>query len=120
MSKDERDRHPASNRRGEDMSSLLSGDPEVHPLRPMWPAVQSGLRRENRPVWTLPFAIGSGALATAGLALGIWAGTLLTPVPGVVEEDLWIASGSTLTQDSVSLYDSTLEPAEEGSEVIDE
>jgi len=97
-----------------DLGALISDRDAPAPLRPMWPYVQRRLQVERRPGWS--FVFGSGALATAGFALGL----LLGQGADVqrTDEELWnslgasFAEGSSLTLDAVYQQ---LDETEDGS-----
>jgi hypothetical protein len=102
-----------------DLRDLLADSVAPSPLRPMWPYVQRRLRAD-RPVpsrrFTWSWAVGTGALATAGFAIGLLFGSAGTSLPNA-EESFWGDLGSSFAEGSPFALDSFYERVEpeEGS-----
>ena len=96
-----------------DLGALLHEPDASGPLRPMWPHVQSRLHAQRRPGWS--FAFGSGALATAGFALGLLLGQGPSG-PSNADAELWSSLGASFAEGSATL-DAVYEQldAEDGS-----
>jgi len=79
----------------------------------MWPYVQSRLQ-DRRAGWSVAF--GSGALATAGFALGLLLGQG-AEMQGGAQEELWSSIGSSFAEGSSLTLDAVYEhlDAEDGS-----
>ncbi len=109
-----------SEERDSRLDKLLRADADAEPLRPVWPAVQSRLRRRALPSFDLPFAFGTGAAVAAGIWLGLTLGaprvpgassTVLSASPDVAT-DLWTSLGATVATGAElsDLYDLEAEP----------
>lgn len=97
-----------------DLGALIRDPDAPPPLRPMWPYVQSRLHAGRRPSWSLAF--GSGALATAGFALGLVLGQSAS-LPASADEELWSSIGASFAEGSSFTLDAVYEQldAEDGS-----
>jgi len=97
-----------------DLGALIHDSDAAQPLRPMWPYVQSRLHAGRRRGWSLAF--GSGALATAGFALGLLFGQG-SNLPASADEELWSNLGASFAEGSSFTLDAVYEQldAEDGS-----
>ena len=97
-----------------DLGSLIHDPNAAAPLRPMWPYVQSRLQQSRRSGWSVAF--GSGALATAGFALGLLLGQG-AEMQGGGQEELWSSLGASFAEGSSFTLDAVYEhlDAEDGS-----
>jgi hypothetical protein len=97
-----------------DLGALIHDPNGSAPLRPMWPYVQSRLQQGRRSGWSVAF--GSGALATAGFALGLLLGQG-AEMQGGAEEELWSSLGSSFAEGSSFTLDAVYEhlDGEDGS-----
>jgi anti-sigma factor RsiW len=93
-----------------EIREVLGADPAADPMAPMWPAVEKSLRGRGVPGFGFSFAFGTTAAAVAGLALGVFIGSVSTTNG---EGDIWSEIGSTMTAESGMASDVYLDSTEE-------
>jgi anti-sigma factor RsiW len=97
-----------------EIRSMLRAGPAEEPLAPMWPAVEEKLHGKTEV--SLPFAFGASAAAVAGIAIGVFLGTIGESSYENGEQDVWSEVGSTMTVESSPGLSGFYLDAEEGSD----